>query len=376
MSQPIQFKAKISSSRNSISRSLVGMKMLVSLIFSIALACVATAGKHNQGGNGPSAGQFSQPRGNAMGNPTPTATPRPTPKTVTTGKPTNTDKPTNTGKSANTAKSDIGKSAITGKSTITGEPTTTGKHKETRVGKGKPVTTPVPSGNVTNTTTGKSGAPVQSPTPSVVVSTPTPTQKLVLPADQLVVPNTNQQTQQVVIPNTNQPTTQPSATPITVQQVAIPVINQPTQGFSVAPVTNQSTPQPSAVSVSITNQPTQGFDVVPNPNQSTQPNSAVSVTSGSSVTGQQTQTNTNQSQIATGVAPSATPFRAVAQPSVSGQVGSLQTVDPRTGTSTSGFNPVTITNPNAKPVATSPPGVNSIANDGFQILGASPSPSP
>ena len=58
MYQPIRLQ-----SRNSISQSLVGMRMLVSLISSFALACVAAAQMPPPNRKGPPARQFSQPHG-------------------------------------------------------------------------------------------------------------------------------------------------------------------------------------------------------------------------------------------------------------------------------------------------------------------------
>ena len=59
MYQPVQ-------SRNSISQSLIAMRMLVILIFSFALACVAAAQMSPPNRKGRSAGQFSQPHGSSQ----------------------------------------------------------------------------------------------------------------------------------------------------------------------------------------------------------------------------------------------------------------------------------------------------------------------
>ena len=112
------------------------MRMLISLISSFALACVAVAQTPPPNRKGPPAGQFSQPHGHA-----------------------------------------VGKSTTTGKPTITGYPQ--GAGKQNRAGKGKPITTPVPAYNATHTT-GKSAAPAKTQTPparvrSTPAVTPTPT---------------------------------------------------------------------------------------------------------------------------------------------------------------------------------------------------------
>jgi hypothetical protein len=106
------------------------MRMLVSLISSFALACVAAAQTPPPNRKGPPAGQFSQPHGHAVGKPT-----------------------------------------ITGKPTVTGHQPGVGK--QTRAGKGKPITTPVPAYNATHTT-GKSGVPAKTPAPAATVRSTAP----------------------------------------------------------------------------------------------------------------------------------------------------------------------------------------------------------
>jgi len=109
--------------------------MLISLISSFALACVAAAQTPPPNRKGPPAGQFSQPHGHAVGKPTITG------KSTTIGHPQG--------------------------STTTGHPQGVGK--QTRAGKGKPITTPVLPYNATHTT-GKSGVPARTPAPAARVT--------------------------------------------------------------------------------------------------------------------------------------------------------------------------------------------------------------
>ena len=317
----------------------VGTRMLVTLVFSFAFACVAVAGKHNQMGNGPGAGQFAQPRGNAMGNPMARATPTPTPKPANTGKPTIAGEPTNTGKSTTTGKSKIAdETKITGKSKITDEPKITGKHKETRAGKGKPTITSAPSDNTTNTT-GKSGVPVTTSIPPATATSTSPP-----------VTGTATATSSV---GSQGPTglAAPTSAPIVVHVQQLPTITDPNQPTTTstpltAQVTHIATPAPTASVMTLNqSQPALAVAVGSNANTNQPTQSTLPVSGSNSVTNQQAGTAPTtgiQGQIVTG------------QPTQTRTAAPLQVSGLDTNTS-SGFNAVSVTNPNGTPAPTTPP---------------------
>jgi hypothetical protein len=170
MYQPVQ-------SRNSISQSLIAMRMCVILIFSFALACVAAAQMSPPNRKGRSAGQFSQPHGfsQPQGHGS---------RQASDHRQTNDRKQANDRKQTNDRKQASDRKQANG----TDEQPSSGK--QTRAGKGKSTTTPEPASNAADAT-GKSAVPATTPIPPATVgsqgstgpATPTSNQTITTPSD-------------------------------------------------------------------------------------------------------------------------------------------------------------------------------------------------
>jgi hypothetical protein len=190
------------------------MKILVCLIFSFAVMCVAEGGKNKQGNN-QSAEQLSQPRQHVTARTTPTPTP----------KPTATPKPTNSGNSADANKKggkNKGTPTITDDSTGTNH--TSGTGKKNRTNKGKPVTT-----DTTATAAVTNNTPI--PAASAPASTATP--------------------EPLKVSVTQLPT--PTVAPVTTQTKPINITGQPQFSDSVIPNSNTTNPTQTGVSISGSN---------------------------------------------------------------------------------------------------------------------------